>query len=548
MGIRLRTLIINLVLLNILIYPSISNAEDSNISYINGGELNSDLLIEDGEIVIISNTLTINEGIEITVKEGGKLNVSGKIQGTSLGSTLLPYGINSTISIPNIVDSGTKIVDITINLGSEYEFGPSVFWNGNWENISNDSKFTFSVPFTFNDQPLLVNMLGNNIYGSIITSISLSVDNSEVLSDSPWNYEQDGLRPYNSRNWNLTNDGEINLQDSQIIGANIKGGGIFNSENSHFNLSAPIVLSEESRFNIEGGGMDGTETDEYIEGPWGMEINWTNSESTGDADRWIKTLSCQKISFPPADINFIIQNISWYGTNKPIMDITNSDGEYEIMCDSNYRMVEIVNSEGVLYTENAFIQAAWWNSPWGNFSIENIPIGFESSIEINIDLPQVNIISMDLNKNSSVVDEPVEITLTLENSGSKSALVPIECKLSDGSDADITPFGQTVLIGAGETGNALVDWRYSNEGSESITCKTLKPSGFENSELLGKGSITSEIVTWESLTDSSDNAASSIIVIVILFIGVVGLITYLNKTNNNSNYSKDEKTDPVEDK
>ena len=540
-----RSFIIVLLLLNLLIFTPISNGEETTTSYINGGEINSDIIINDGELVIITDEVIVNDGVEINIKEGGILNVSGKIQGTNFGTTLLPYGVNSSILIPNIVTSGTKIVEITINLDSDYEYGPSIFWNENWENITNESKFTITVPFSYNDDPLLIHMLGNNIYGSIINSIILSVDDSEVIDESPWYFDQEGLRPYNSRNWNLINEGVINLQDSEIVGANISGSGIFNSVNSFYNLSSPIMLTEESEFNLQGGGLDGTETDEYIEGPWGMEINWTGAESTGDADRWIKTLSCQKITFPPAEINFIIKDISWYGTSKPIMDTTNSEGEYDIMCDSNYRMVEIVNSKGEIYLENAFIEAAWWNSPWGNYSVQNVSIGFESSIEISLDLPQVNIISMELNKNLSIVDEPIEVTLTLENTGSNSALVPIECKLSDGSDADITPFGQTVLIAAGETGIALVDWRNSNQGNESLTCKTLKPSGFENSELLGNGTVTSEMIVWESLTDSSENAISSIIVIVILFIGVVGLVTYLNKTSNNSGHIKDEKTDPV---
>ncbi|MBJ24095.1 MAG: hypothetical protein CMB64_05430 [Euryarchaeota archaeon] len=547
MGIKLRTFIAVLVLINLLILPSISGAENNDVSYINGGNIDDDLTINEGEVVIITNTVTIKDGVKIQVHDGGVLNLSGSLKGTSFGSTILPYAINSTIMIPNTVSTGTKVVEITVSLESEEEYGPSIFWNGNWENITNKSEHTISVPFSSGDEPLLINILGNNIFGTVITSITLSIDDSEVFSDTPWNFEQEGLKPYNSRNWDLINDGEMNLENSEIIGAKVSGSGTFNSINSHYNLSSPILLNSSSEFNIEGGGMDGSETDEYIEGPWGMEINWTNADSTGDADRWIKTLKCQKIVFPDANINFIIKNISWYGTNKPIMDSTNENGEYEIMCDSNFRMVEIVNSLGESQVENAYIESAWWNSPWGNFSTNNIPLNFNPTMEVELDLPEVNIISIDLNKNISNVDEPIEITLTLENSGNSPAIVPIECKLSDGSDADITPFGQTVLIDAGETGVALIDWRNSKDGEESITCKTLKPSGFENSALLGEGSITSNLVTWNALLDPSDTTSSTIIVLLVLFGGVIGLITYLNKTSTTKEYNKNEKTDPVKE-
>ena len=163
--------------------------------------------------------------------------------------------------------------------------------------------------------------------------------------------------------------------------------------------------------------------------------------------------------------------------------------------------------------DSAYIESVWWNSPWGNFSRSNIPLGFEPIIEIEIDIPNVNVNSIELNKFESAVNEPIEVTITLENSGNSSAIVPIECKLSDGSDADVTPFGQTVIIGAGETGVVLVDWRNNKDGEESLTCQPLKPSGFENSNLLGGSSATSEIVTWNELLDSSDTTTSTLIVL-----------------------------------
>ncbi len=547
---KFRTITISFFLIVLLFTPLNINAEDvPELIYIDGGSLDSDLTINEGEIVFVSDIVTIADDVTINIQSGGILNLTGTITGTSLGSTLLPYGINASIMIPNMVASGTKLVEITFNLDSEEEYGPSLFWNGNWENITNKSSHTISESFSEGDDPLLVNILGNNIFGTKITSISLLIDDTEVFSTSPWNLEQDGLKPSDSRNWNLVNDGTINLQDSELIGAMISGSGTFNAINSHYNLSSPILLTSTAEFNINGGGMDGSETDEYIEGPWGVEIQWNNASSTGDGDRWIKTLDCQKIILPTPESFIIVKNLQYMNSGVYVdrQGFANQDAEFELagMCDTGWRMVEIVDSEGSSWLEEAYIESIWWNSPWGNFSTSNIPLGFEEIVEIELDIPDINVKKIELNKNEATVDSPIEVTITLENTGNASAIVPIECSLSDGTDADVTPFGQTVIIAGGQTGVVLVDWRHNSEGNESLTCQPLKPTGFENSDLLGGNSATSEEVTWNALMDSADTTASTLIVLIVLIAGIAGLVIYLKRTNTESEYSKEEKTDPV---
>jgi len=546
-----RTITVSLLLIVLLFTPLNINAEDVPESiYIDGGNINTDLTINVGQTVYVSDTVTIADDVTINIQSGGVLNLSGTITGSSLGSTLLPYGINASIMIPNMVNSGTKVVEIVFNLDSEEEYGPSLFWNGNWENITNESSHTISASFSAGDDPLLVNILGNNIFGTKITSISLLIDDNEVLSTSPWDLDQDGLKPYNSRNWNLVNDGTINSLDSEIIGAMISGNGTFNAINSYYNLSSPLLLSSTAEFNIEGGGMDGSETDEYIEGPWGFDIQWNNASSTGDGDRWIKTLDCQKIILPTPESFIIVKNLQYMNSGVYVdrQGFADQDSEFELtgMCDTGWRMVEIVDSEGVSWVEEAYIESVWWNSPWGNFSASNIPLGFEEIVEIQLDLPDVNVKTIELNKNEANVDEPIEVTITLENTGNASAIVPIECTTSDGTDADVTPFGQTVIIAGGQTGIALVDWRHNSEGNESLTCQPLKPTGFEDSELLGGSSATSEEVTWNALMDSGDTTTSTLIVLVVLIAGIASVVTYLKRTNTESEYSKEEKIDPVE--
>ena len=551
---NIRTLSLVSLLIIILFLPVFSHAEHTDLNYSSGDVINEDITISNGDSIHLSGIVSIANDVTINIEAGGILNVSGTMSATTYGATLLPYDTNVSIYIPNVVTSGTKLVEITFNLESEEESGPEIFWNGNNESIVNQSSHLISTSFTAGDDPLLVNLLGKNIFGTKLLSISISVDDTEVLNNTPWFFEQEGLKPYSSRNWNLENNGTINLVNSEIIGAKISGSGTFNAINSHYNLSSPILLSASSIFNIEGGGMDGSETDEYIEGPWGMTIQWDNTTNSGDSDRWIKTLDCQKILLPSSDSFVVVKNLQYMNSGVYVdrQGFANQNSEFEFvgMCDTGWRMVEIVDSEGVIWMEDAYIETAWWNSAWGNFSTSNIPLGFEQVVEIQLDIPDVNVKSIELNKNESIVNEPIEVTITLENTGNVSAMVPIECKLSDGSDADVSPFGQTVIIAGGETGVVLVDWRNNKDGEESLTCQPLKPSGFEDSELLGGNSATSEVVTWDELMDSSETTTSTIIVLVVLIGGVVGLVTYLKNTAQNTapggTYNQEEKIDPME--
>ncbi len=555
MRVRKLALAIGFLFIMILFLPIFSQAEHTEFNYSPGDKIVEDIIITEGDSINIHGSVSIADGVTIKVETGGILNLSGTMSATTYGATLLPYNVNASLSIPNVVDSGTKLVEVTFNLESEEEIGPEIFWGENNESMINQSSHTISTSFTAGDNSLLVNLLGKNIFGSKLLSISLNVDDSEVLNSTPWFFEQEGLKPYSSRNWNLVNDGTINLVNSEIIGANISGEGAFNAINSHYNLSSPISLSSSSTFNINGGGMHGSETDEYIEGPWGMTIQWNNTTSSGDSDRWIKTLDCQKIILPNPDSFVIVKNLQYMNSGVYVdrQGFANQDSEFEFggMCGTGWRMVEIVDSEGIDWVEDAYIETAWWNSAWGNFSTSNISLGFEPVVEIQLNLPHVDVKSIELNKNESVVNEPIEVTITLENTGNTTAIVPIECKLSDGSDADVSPFGQTVIIAGEETGVVLVDWRNNQGGEESLTCQPLKPSGFEDSELLGGNSATSEIVVWEVLMDPSETRSSTLIVLVVLFGGVAGLIAYLQNTAGNtvaSNIisSQEEKIDPLE--
>ena len=130
MATKFRAILMSFFLFLVLFSPVTSSEENAEENHINGGTIESDLTINPDEILHISNSVTVADGVSINILNGGKLNLTGTLTGSTFGSTSLPYGINASIYIPNVINSGTKLVEITFNLESEDEFGPEFFGMG----------------------------------------------------------------------------------------------------------------------------------------------------------------------------------------------------------------------------------------------------------------------------------------------------------------------------------------------------------------------------------------------------------------------------------
>jgi len=419
---------------------------------------------------------------------------------------------------------------------------PEVKWESDevWTQISTNNT-TVSVSFSEGDEGEWLQIKGSPFEHPVILSVEITKDEDDTSTTyDPWEMVHEGFMPSSTdnsqfRTWSINNEGLVELNESSITGAMLSGGGEYSATNSWYNRSGPIQLRNSSVFTIVGGGINGSATDEDIQSVLGANINWSNSTNGtgGLVDRWTTELGyCQKIILPAGGIQIEIQNLSYQGTTVNRVGNSESDGTFTpISCDFNFkRLVEIVDSSGKKWTENATITSVKWENSWGTYYGKNGSLGWSNEEEILFDnMPNVNIIDVILDENSGVVTDSVQVTIMMSNTGTSRAIVPVECKLSDGSNADISPQFPTVSIDPGQTGDVFVDWRIFNSGDERLTCSPMLPSG-EGANLLGGAESTSETFSWNPApTEVENNDWMSTGLVIAIFVGIMLSVGYLLK-------------------
>ena len=90
MATKFRTILTSLFLVLVLFSPIASSEENTEGNQINGGTIESDITINPDEILHISNSVTVADGVSINILNGGKLKLTGTLTGTTYGSTSLP--------------------------------------------------------------------------------------------------------------------------------------------------------------------------------------------------------------------------------------------------------------------------------------------------------------------------------------------------------------------------------------------------------------------------------------------------------------------------
>ena len=538
-GTALTTLLLTLMLfLTVILVPSatIQYAAAGSESITDGSTIDTDRTVASGDTLQMSGEIDIAHGVTITVESGGTIVLDqANLTTTGTGSVYLGLGEQANLTIVNPVASGTKVVDVEIQLASFETWGPTLSWSdGVEQNMTNVSSLTLSKSMSDSDPDAVIQFTGRNIPASRIILISVSVEGTEVSADPPWYLPSEGFSAYDSRKWSLINDGTLTMIDSSILGAAISGSGVFSALDSHFNLSAPVSLTSSATFSITGGGMDGSDADEYIDAEYGAEVQWNSSSSTGSTDRWIKTLACQVIQTPGVGTQISITNLSWKGTVTLNREgVVDSNAQFMIgSCGSPafLRVVEVADSAGLLWNEEAVIDNVSLSSSWGTFSVGPIPLSYDALVVVEFSLPEVSVTTIELDSTAGVAGKPIAVTVTVTNTGDVAATVPIGCSLSDGSDAEVSPFGPTILIAAGETGVVLLDWRHTLSGDETLTCAPMVPSMLENSSLFGGGAASSETVRWESLLQPEDTTSTTLLLIGGMGAVLIALFAYLQKT------------------
>jgi len=490
-----------------------------------------------GNLIIDSANIEMEVDSSIIIRSGGTLSLinSELSQSDYTSTSISTITDEGKILVPAGEQSGTWVVNAKI-IFAEMNVKPELKWEeeNTWSQVSTNN-ITFSTSFTEGDEGRWLDVRGSPFEHPIIISVEITIDaNEEITYLDPWGMGHDGFMPAETNNsqfrtWSILNQGSLNLNASGMTGAVINGSGSFVAFDSWYNRSAPIQLASTSAFNIDGGGINGSATDEDIQSVYGATIQWGNStKGTGGLiDRWTTELGyCQKLLLPAEGIQIEIQNLSYQGTTVNRVGTSAPDGSFTpISCDfSHKRLVEIVDSNGITWTEKATIVSVVWENSWGTYyGTSGTTLGWAAQEEITFDsLPHVDITSISLADDTGSVTDSVEVTITMSNIGSAIAIVPVECKLSDGSNADISPQFPTVSINPGQTGEVFVDWRIFNSGDDTLTCNPMLPSSSnESAELLGGSSATSEPFTWRPSAAEVENTDwMSTGLIIAVFVGI----------------------------
>jgi len=496
-----------------------------------------------GNLVIDSANIEMESESSIIIRSGGTLSLinSELSQSNYTSTSISTITDEGKILIPAGDQSGTWIVNAKI-IFAEMNVKPGVKWEdqSSWNQVSTNN-VTLSTSFTEGDEGKWLDISGSPFEHPIIISVEITInDNEEITYLDPWGMRHDGFMPAETNNsqfrtWSILNQGNLNLNTSSITGAVLSGSGMFDAIDSWYNRSAPIQLTNMSTFNIAGGGINGSATDEDIQSIFGAVIQW-NASATGTGgliDRWTSELGyCQKLLLPAEGIQIEIRNLSYQGTTVNRVGTSAPDGSFTpISCDfSHKRLVEIVDSNGNIWTEEATIVSVIWENSWGTYYGISGTLGWDAEEKITFDsLPHVDITSISLADDTGAVTDSVEVTITMTNMGSAIAIVPVECKLSDSSSADISPQFPTVSINPGQTGEVFVDWRIFNSGDDTLTCNPMLPSSSNESvELLGGSSATSEPFTWRPAAAEVENTDwMSTGLIIAIFVGIALGVGYI---------------------
>ena len=95
MATKFRAILMSFFLFLVLFSPVTSSEENTEENHINGGTIESDLTINPDEILHISNSVTVADGVSINILNGGKLNLTGTL--TELHLVQLLYLMELTL-------------------------------------------------------------------------------------------------------------------------------------------------------------------------------------------------------------------------------------------------------------------------------------------------------------------------------------------------------------------------------------------------------------------------------------------------------------------
>jgi len=507
-------------------------------------------IVDGGELTI--RDVVFDLSCDITIEEGGVLNVEDSVLGCDLseepdgftnsdcGYGLKGYGYwdegsRASFRVPNEGIEGDFTMTMHSVGGASY-YGAQAFI-GDSDPISlNGSSHTFEFSDT-DGEDIWIGLIG---YGQSPVSVShviIEVGNEEIELEGYY-LESMNMMAAGERGHEIVANGHISLSGSSLVGTKLiigKNGSLVSNSSALDRVGPILSQGDGSIVRIVNSTFSNSLDDHDVRGTAFSEITWENSVGSGGfTDRWERRVVDQKVIF---DSKGVVFRVNGMGVSESTSFDSFSDDYGEALVNGGgERVVEVGWSNGTIWSESATIEIISYRTGWNpdgsgidDYGGYSVPLSWHDMQYVGDNTPYIEWMALDFVEEEEGSDPmgysggSVPMRASFSNSGTASASFYISCDVVEtGLDADIGGF-QGIVLGAGESGEILFDWRGGETGDFTLNCEALTPTQLVSDDSFGGGSMASETISWTERVDEESLPMVSILVAIFVSVLLVGM-------------------------
>ncbi len=497
-----------------------------SVSWIDGS-FDGEIIIKDGAELHWTGDITVEQGANITIEEGGTLHLDGaNMESENAASTLLIYD-GTEIEIDENIGDSTATMTVFFSI----DVPESAYLNLTIDNVANGDITGESASFTVDlNQP--VNIVVEHFYPLMlgITHIELFHSNAELMTLNADELTQTGGNIlWNQATFTIMNYGTFVADQSSIMAADILCSGPCSIQESNLYGSGPIQVADGSSLEFVDSNMLGSRTDEDIILHDQASIDYTNSTGTGGyTDAWIRLLSKRDLIVNAPVATVVATGIGYSGST--INTIINGDlddtstWKVNIGTNERKRIVEWLDGNGVYGQESGTIKVTV-ETNWGNF-VADMAAPQTSSASINVVYPQLSIDKVEPEATTADTGRTHGVMVTISNTGTIAVNPNVRCYVDD-VEADTTANTASWAVEPGQTKDVPISWYHYEDEATQLTCKFLYPDVLEpvSNLIASEAGTTSGEVSFTTPEEVEELPIVLYAVIIVMVVSLAAIIS-----------------------